>query len=645
VFATRTGRHTNEGMRYRLPTKRDQATATDQPPWLLDRPVNLTAIPLRALGWIVVTLLTVSLSLVGRGNWPLSPGESEIARDAWALMIGNDLTSAANAHPAIVQATGLMFFLFGDTDVVGRFAPLAFGLAVIGALYWLRTWFGEVPALSIAVVFALSPTMTLSMLRIDGAGLLVLSSLVLFVLTISLPLQASPLRAVVFGFVAGVGFTAHPLGWIFLPVTILCGMLLIREFRMGGQVTTVLVSTMATILLVSSWFLSRPGAVAEFFSESFSVLWVDHLQGMSSAWQATIVVLLIDEPLIIVLALTGLAITFLRPVWAQQGNEAVFISCLAWAIPVFTLGLLLDGKGPALYAITFLPLIVLAGLGLSMLIGAAMDMGWQRGRPFLWGLILFGFSVAVIRFADSIAVGPDADLVGWLVSVIAVGLLILIPLGLILIRLSAGTGWLYVPVALLLLVVILGAGSFRTSVMLTDTSQHRPGELHRAGNSSPGVASFSQRLRTYSRDVTTYEQDVRDPVGGRGLIIAVDRDVADPFAWYFRDFPDLIIVDQPDNVPADAAVDIVITPSEARPEWESALGQHQFRDLPGRYMNADEIPESTLNGLIVSAVNPIDFRNIVRYYVYRTHPALLERESFTVGLRDDHAYVLWGSEP
>ena len=620
-----------------------QTTSQEHQHGGLNRSINLATVPVELIVWITIAIVALGTSLIGRTNWPLSPEESVIARDAWAWLQGNDLSAAADSHPAIVQLTTFMFFLFGDTDFTARLVPLIGGIAMLGVLYWLRSWFGAVPAISIAAIWAISPVMSLSLVRLDGGLILAVTSLLAFVLTASMAMSPGRGRAIVLGIAFGTGITANPLGWIVVPLSMIASMILIRDVRFGGQALVTIASAIATIVVISSWWLTRVTAPVDFLSQSIGSLWNDHISSLGAVMQAPIITLMVDEPLLLLLSVIGVVVLAIRPDWQFSAHPAVLISCIAWALPMMTVGLIAAGKGPALYAATMFPLVVVAGLGLSLLIDGVRANLTGEHRPLLWAGIALALAVAIVRFADLLSLGPEGDTAGWLVNVLAVALLILVPLGYLIIRYTAGTGWAYVPIGLLTVVIIFGGIGFRTSVMLPDTSQDRPGDLLRAGNTSPGVGSLQHRLRTFSRDATTHIRDVRDPTGGHGLMIVVHRDLADPIAWYFRDFPNLAIVEDAGDVPAETAPDAAFLPQNYEEDWMEVFDQHEGRPYAFRHSEPAEIPASALNGLMLSAVNPAEFRNLFVYTIQRSNPALLEQDSMVLMLREDHAQPFWGT--
>jgi 4-amino-4-deoxy-L-arabinose transferase-like glycosyltransferase len=260
----------------------DECTGSsdDQREPLIDRRVDLTDIPLHLVGWFAVLVVGIGTRLFGRDNWPLSPDESAIARDAWALLHGNDLSSGADAHPVTVQVTTFLMFLFGDTDFTVRLVPLLAGMGIIWTLYWCRTWLGNLHALSIAALWSLSPTMTMSTLRLDGGQLLILTVVLILALTLSPTVNASLSRSIALGISIAVAIGAHPLGWIMVPFAFIPALLIVRDIRSRIQLLPVAGAMAGTLLVFSSWFLSRPGSVLNFFSESISTLWSEHLASL-----------------------------------------------------------------------------------------------------------------------------------------------------------------------------------------------------------------------------------------------------------------------------------------------------------------------------------------------------------------------------
>jgi hypothetical protein len=607
----------------------------------LTRTVDLASLPISFAAWLLIFAGAIGIRLIGRTTWPLSPGESAIARDAWALLQGNDLSSAADAHPALIQLSMFLMFLFGDTDYIARLLPLVASIGILGTLFWLRTWFGELPAISIAVLWGISPVMTMSALRLDGGILLVLASLLILSLTMTLTSKPDSMKAVVLGISIAVGLTVHPLGWLIVPLTLIPALALIRDVTFGGRVVSVVSSFVVTFLVVATWFGTRLTAPVDFLSESIATQFSDYLADFGSQWSLPLAVLLIDEPLLVPLTLVGIVVAVYVPKLAPPIHPAIVLSVAIWAVPIFVIGILVTGTGPERYAIMLFPLIVGGGLGLATLLDLAYQSNSNYSRPLLWAGIALALLVAVFRFAELLATGPEGSLTTWLLSAGALGFLILLPLAYVIVRLSAGTGWSLVPIGALLVVLIFGLIGVRTSLLLHDTSQDRPGEMLIAGSSTPAVGQLHRRLTTYSRDATSQLREVRDPTGGHALMVVIQDEVADPFAWYFRDFPNLLIVGDETAVTEDAPPDVVFASADRAEEWADRFPDHVTRTYHYRKSVANS--DAVTSQLAVAALNPLEYANVFNFMIYRDNPGLIDHEDMVLLLRADHADVLWGS--
>ena len=612
---------------------------------MLERSVDLTRLPIEAIGWLIVLALGFGIRLIGLSAWPLSAGETAIASDAWALVQGNDLSSVADAHPALVQLTALMLMMFGDSDQIVRLVPLLGSAVLIGALIGLRHWFGQIPALCIGMVWAVSPVMTLSAMRLDSGVILIAAAMIALILTTLTSVEPTPGRAGLLGVTVAIGLTVSPLAWLVLPITILPAMLLIGDARLGGKGAYAAGGFGITLIAITTWFGMRPLATLDFFSESMRQLGANYLSGTGSTWEVPLVVMIIDEPLVGLLAITGLMM--IAAGWSSKAavHPAVYFSCVAWAIPMFALGVLSGSSGPERHTIGVFPLILVAGLGLAMLVERARGLDWSRGRPAIWAAVGLALLVAIFRFGELLAEGPAGDTLGWIINAAIVGILIVIPLAFFAIRLSSGGGWQLVPVGVLAIALIVAGIGMRTSLMLADTSQDRPGEILIAGSSTTAIHEIDHMVQTYSRDHTRFQQDVRDPVGGHGLVIVVHEDLRDPFAWYFRNMPNLVVVQNPEDTPAEALPDILIVPDEAFAEWESVASDYPFRTYNVAWRETGPHRSGTYQGLLFSSINPIDYPDMASFIVHRRSPTLLEigsSEAAVMYLREDHAEVLWG---
>lgn len=610
---------------------------------ILDRPADLTAIPAEWIAWTAVLLSACGIRLIGRTNWPLSPDESAIALDAFTLVQGNDLSYSAASHPAVVQLTGLMFFLFGDTDYAARLVPLFAGIGVVVVLFWFRKWAGNLPALSAAVIWTVSPVMTMGSLRLDGGMPLVFATLTILALVFAISVEPSAMKSALLGVALALAITVHPLGWIFGPLALLLAALMVRDPEFSGRLRHVLLGFGVSLIVIISHFGTRPGEATGFFVESWSTLWSRHLETVGTDWHLTVLALLIEEPLALVMASIGLVLVLFRSNWNTTVPPALVIAGAVWAIPAITLGLILGGKSPALYSVSIFPLILLAGFGLSMVIEGTIAAGYQWRRIALAVLLGIVVLVALVRFIDLVSRGRDGDTTGWIVSALVLGLLVIVPIGAVTLRMVRSLGLAVVPMSLLAVALILGVVGLRSSLLLPATATERPGELLVDGSSAPSVTQVVDRLRTYSRDATTYDQDVRDPTGGHGLTIAVERDLAEPFAWYFRDFPNLVVVDGPEDLDPEAEPDVVIADPDSSERYVQELGSYGTREYAGVYRIPDSLRNPSIATGVFRLLNPQEFRESFRFLVYRETETPSEVEEFSLILHEEHASVVWGT--
>jgi hypothetical protein len=625
-------------------SRREQSINTETPhASLLDRSIDLTSISPMTLLWIIVGGLMLVTSLPGRTNWPLSIQESAIALDAWRWLHGYELSEQAASHPALVQLTGFALFLFGDSDYVVRLAPLGAGFGVLVALFWARNLVGNLTALSIAIVWTLSPTMTMSALRLDAGGPLVLATLVIFLLALALVQHISPSRSVVLGIAIGIALAVHPLGWIYAPLAFVLGLSLIKVPDTRIVAPYVTAGLLTTLILTGTWMLSRPLELFKFFGSSFRALWQDYLSTAGDGIIIMLVHLATDELLALVLISIGIIFSALGALQTIQLPGTMFGTIGVWAIFALIIGLLLGSPHPDLYAISTLPFIVMAGLGLSMLLHELMETGTFGGRTILATLAGTGVIIAVVRFADLIAIGPSGGTVGWVASAIALALLVIVPLAVALLRLVRITGIAVIPTVLLGLVLVIGSVSLRSIAMLPITSEDRTGSILTSGSTTVSVKSTSQQIARVSQDITGTTRSIQDQVGGHGLRVEIADDLLPIFGWYLRNFPSVAITNPPRHGEDEmgAHPEIIIAQPDMVPDTQFT---YQQRTMPMTTPTPPVIDGATTGTLIRWTVNPLNYRDFVNFIVYRQVEIPGQPSQFTLHVHEEYARLFWGND-
>ena len=110
-------------------------------------------------------------------------------------------------------------------------------------------------------------------------------------------------------------------------------------------------------------------------------------------------------------------------------------------------------------------------------------------------------------------------------------------------------------------ILLLAVYTLRSTVMLNyyraDTSE----ELLAQRTSTPTVSVFANRITNVSRDLTVSGASPADPEGGHSITIDIEQSVRSPFRWYFRDFPNVTIVEN--GAAGQTGADLVIVQEQA----------------------------------------------------------------------------------
>lgn len=623
----------------RLPTL-DHA---EPPVSLLDRRVSLATISWEAIGWLAAVLVAAVVRLVERTTWPLSVGEAEIASDALALVTGGTLSAAAWMHPLLVQLDALGLFLFGVSDGIVRLLPAVAGLASLLLLLPLRHWIGRGSALAAAFVLALSPTLAFTSRVVDGGGLLVAGSLLVIVLLLRHLSQPSIGSAVGAGVAAGLLLLSGPLGWIALPLAVGAAIAMTRMPSSASRDWSgVALGFLLTLIVLSTFFFTHPDGFADFLRISLSALWDDHLATAGASWWMTPLVLIVDELLALALALFAVWIVVMAPERLPFGALRPVRALLGWTVVAIAVTTLVGGHGAPLYALAVLPLVLLAGVGLGSLVERIIwDEVW-RG----WGIALlvaiFLTFAALLSLFNTLAARPS-DRLAWMATVAILVLLVVTPLVLATVWIARRLLQPALSFVGLAAVLLLTGLTLHTSLLLGATNIDRPGEPLQIGRTTPDVTVWTTRIEKLSADLTTFDRDVRDLTGGHGFTILVDEEIAQPFTWYLREFPNLRVVSTEMPPAGDVAPEVVI----ARPgRVGSLVNQSQQYDIRP-YALAIPAPGSLAapdwGGLLRAIVDVNQVRQFNQYLVDREVTVPGQTPMFELALRNDLAERVYGA--
>ena len=599
-------------------------------PSALDRRIELSTLSWYAIGWVAVVLLAGAVRVFGLTAWPLSATEAGIASDSYNLMRGGAISSTGAARPLPTDLTTLAFFLFGVTDTVARLIPLIAGIATVALIRPLLYRYGRGAALCACLLAALSLALVFASQRLDGAALLTLASVTFFLVSRRVGRSPGLVLALLLGSHAALLPLSDPVGWVALPLILAVALALRSDRRLPDALSAAwaLLGFAATMLLVTTALLTRPGELTAYFSASFGALWHHELLNLGHLWQLPLFELLVDELPTLIFAIVGLI--------ALRARGQALRVMAPWAVAALVLASLLGEKSPAGYALPALPLVLLGGFGFAWLMER---VDWGLFGTF-WGA---GFEVALLATLAA-ALSVIGMLLGFSsTSTIDTGLnfvllvvVILAPLTFLTVRLARGLDAPAWPlIALIGVALMLGIG-LRSSALLTSTVESRTGSILTAGSTSPEVGSLVDRLQLVSRDLTDFNQSSLDPAGGHGLTIAVDSSLAQPFRWYFRDYPNFQVVTNAASI--TPAPQVVIT------ETESAAGQTS-RSFALQTPLAPTLTNPNWSRLFASVMNPNKVRSYLGFVIDHRVANPPTPRQFTLSVSSDIAQRLFGETP
>jgi DNA-binding beta-propeller fold protein YncE len=618
---------------------RDVTLENDEPwdvseelePTLLNRALVL---PVSSARWITVALTLVAATLVrflGLNRWPLESHEADLALGAWNLVNGNSTSNHLFGAPFTLEWSGLFIFAGGADDAISRIGFASAGvLAVIGCL-WLGRWLGTRVGVAAALLVALSPTMVASSRTIDGGALLILLSIAV----LGAGLTSLSSRGIGWPVATGVALAllvlTGPLG---IPAALLAilGIFLIGrdEGRPGTEALLVgIASALTTVVLITTALLTRPGSLPASIGELFSRLWDEHLANIGSHFYMPAFNLMLNEPLLIVLAIVAVVASPRRELARALG---------IWTVTAFMLMSLIASDTSAGYAIVALPLALLAAVGAIHLMDRLPWWSFRRGPALLYAISVLLTLAAIFSLIGLVTGGVGDDTVEWLLRFALIVLVGVLPLSLALSALGArlrGDRLLLVLSALLVIVVGL---TVRSSVLTASERPGVPGEPLSANALGADIPIVVGRLQRLSRDQTVNVRDSRDPTGGHGLRIAIDEQVAQPFAWYFRDYPNLQTFD-PDtqSVPTNAQVIILAGDRDADTMAPGFRGQSYVygHEESAVYRSPDWA------GMISGIIDPDEWRRIVEFTIDRKPDVPPTASEFQVLATSDLAQQLF----
>lgn len=566
-------------------------------PWFLDRTIDLGAVSWVTIAWLGALVAAVAIRLTSLDLWALAPGEARHAYESFTLYQGRSLEPGEElptTAPLFLLLQAFGYFLFGTTDAIARIMPALAGVAMVPLVWSLRPFVGRHAALGMSVLVALSPTLVYASRTGNNE---------IFVATFALAAVAAIVRiglpgandgsvrrwCVLSGVAVGCLIASGPSSIsvvIAIAIGGLCELLSDRGgddpgalrsvgiaiARVPGTLASIASGLLATLLILFTRLFSEIGAVsglghtlADWGRLVFSAPGTVPIQFF-------VLASLLYEILAVVFAITAVYSGSSASEDRYDPELTVVGGRLRWPFfgGWFAVMLLLfgfsSGRGADDAVQVALPLVLLAGVGLGDVLEGINWRDTLRGAGGLLALTYLGLVIGLIAVGILASRIDNAESQGEAISqMVFVLVLVVVPLSyaayvLIRAKLDADAGVQTGLLALLVLGVLLGAFTLRSSIMLNFFNADEGNELLAQRTATGAVRPLVDRLYRLSRDATLTRESIRDTTGGRSLNIALDERVEWPFRWYFRDFPNLQIYSQ--GTAAGAGAEVVIAPTE-----------------------------------------------------------------------------------
>jgi DNA-binding beta-propeller fold protein YncE/4-amino-4-deoxy-L-arabinose transferase-like glycosyltransferase len=624
------------------------ATQTDS---VLDRTIDLT----RVSWWSVAAALTLAggvlLRFIGLDWVALSVDESRRSLQALAFYDGRPLPGMElpETSPALLLGQALSFLLFGVTDVTARLITALAGIAIIAFALLLAPFVGRTAAIGMGIAAAISPTLLYSS-REAGPETLVACFGLLFVLSLLYAGRAagrgdSPLPwAALTGVALAAMFGSGPSS-ISVLISICAGLALAGLAEQGGQgaVRRGIFALTGSPLSLVAFVAGFSAALIALFTRGFSSIsglsgiaetfgnWIDLLTSESSATptQFFLLSVLLYELVLVLGAVAGFLIGLPEP---AGGLSSIFF--LGWFVAALIIFSFSAGRLPEHAIHVALPIVLLGGAGIASIIAS---LGWRFGR---WksSALLLGASAAligaVIAFAVSLGnIDRSNDQGRAVFESLTIVVIAIVPLAIatfVLLReriegRNAGAARTIAAVALAALTVFLGAFLIRSTVLLSYYRADPSLELLAQRTSPPAVKALARQIDNLSRDLTLLEPTVQDPTGGHGIAIAIESDVEWPYRWYFREYPDLQIVEPGAGVAT--AADLVI----ARESVEMDTSGYTPRLSASRNRVPPEYLTPSFGSVLRGVFIPSHWEEGVDFLLYREGITQPDPETVAVG--------------
>jgi DNA-binding beta-propeller fold protein YncE len=622
-------RPTEDTMRHGIDGQREAS--------LLDRRLVAGGITWWGVWAGVAFVIGALFRLIRLDAYALTPNEGLFAFQGWAVYRGEGeygLGGVPDTSPAVQLAEATMFFIAGATDVVARLAPVAAGIGILALVFLLRPVTRPSARTGLLLTLGLSPSLVHFSRLVDPAIFIAFFTMLLVVAVARAGVTHSDNRLLVWAAVSGIalggmvasgpnGISALLTAVIAIAISIVAASSQERPDALGvgarrligtPSATLVLLGVaIATVLILFTRLFSDIDAIAGVIDSVEEWGRIVGTRPTTTPTQFFLWATLLYELVSVALLLVALLASPVTP--SRGGTPVLRASTLAiWFGTALVLLSLSSGREPEQLALVTLPLTLAAGLGLGYLIERVERYRLLSSFASLVTISVLAITIGVIAILMMVARANDPGALSGentASSIIMILLLGIVPFSLILARaMSHGNdprrvSW----AALLVLVGILGVFGVRGASMLAWERSDGGTEMLAQETSTRGVVAFVDQVTRLSRDLTVGDPTLADPTARFGLTISIAPEVADPYRWYFRDFPDVSV----STAAGWTGSDVVIAPdSEAMAETGFIVHTRaQFNRVPPAY-------EGLETDSIVSYIfSPSKWYDGIRFLLFR----------------------------
>ncbi len=612
----------------------------------LDRQVDFARAGWYGVAAVVTLVVAFVLRITQLDAYVMTQREGEWAYDAWSLYTGKPLPGGEDlpsVSPIFLLLQAGMYFLFGVTDAIARSLPVLVGLGIVGLTFAFRPFLPRAAVAGMAVMAAIAPTLVFASRTIDPAILIAFFAL----LAVACVLRAGRLGGSVAGWAGLLGasvaglIAAGPEG---ISASIAIGLAIAVAAISDGQdgpvsqglgtlarSTTAITGAALTFVIVSlllfTRLLSDASALGGFLTTFSDWGRMMATQTSTTPTQYFFYATLLYELMAVVFACVAI---FSSSRHDRNGTTSPTLRptlFMVWFLAALVLQSLASGRQPDQTVLVTLPLVLLGGIGLGRLIERIPWSSLLRTRDGLLPIAMLGlfFGIVGVVTLAARANDPGQAINSPYLRLLFVIVVVVLPLGFLVFREASRSrharfvGWS----ALLVLAVILGVYTMRASTQLAYARADAGTELAAPRLPTEGVRAFVDQTLRLSRDLSVGEVSNVDNTGSFGISIAIDPAVEWPYAWYFREFPDIRVTSPAGWNDAD----MVIAPTTEGMEDAGYVVQSRawLNRVPAAYEDLG------LGSIVSNIVSPSEWYDGFRYLFFRDLAAPPLAEQVSVG--------------